>query len=113
MSLENKKCTNTGILRFVQNSELECYRTKEKVSLQDCIKCSWYNGFLKRTHPKFDDHVFCQYRSGEEKAYDEAINNHKCPDCGEELTDHLIKDGRHKGHGRIVCLKCNKTVVMI
>lgn len=113
MSEVGKKYTHTGILRFIQNGELECYRTEESITLQDCMKCCWYNGFRRRTHPRFNDHVFCQYKSDEEIAYEEAIKHHKCPTCGDELTDHLIKNGSHKGHGRIVCLKCKKVIVII
>jgi hypothetical protein len=105
--------TRTGLLRLVENNILRCHQTKEDVGLSDCMKCTFYNGFRKRTHPRFSDHVFCKYQTESEKTYDEAIKNHKCPDCGTELTDYLIKDGAHKGHGRIVCLKCNKAIIMI
>jgi len=113
MSVENKEYTYTGVMRSIDDGMLRCYRTKKDIPLQECMKCAWFNGFRKRTHPKFNDHVFCKYQSDDEKAYMEAIKNHKCPDCGEELTDYLIKDGAHKGHGRIVCNNCQKTVVMI
>ena len=95
MSMENKEYTHTGVIRFIDDGMLRCYRTKKDIPLQECMKCDWFNGFRKRTHPKFNDH------------------NHKCPDCGEELTDYLIKDGAHKGHGRIMCNNCHKTIVMI
>lgn len=36
-----------------------------------------------------------------------------CPECGKPLTNQTIKEGAHKGHGRIFCSRCRKFSVMI
>ena len=37
----------------------------------------------------------------------------KCPDCGTELIDDTIKEGRHQGHGSYICPKCKKVKMQI
>jgi len=36
-----------------------------------------------------------------------------CPDCNAELIDNTIKDGQHKGHGSLICPKCEKVKIWI
>ena len=45
--------------------------------------------------------------------FDKIFKDFICPDCGEKLIDNRIKDGKYKGHGRIICPKCQQFKAII
>ena len=72
----------------------------------------------------FSPNDICKHRDfptlGESEAYlkecqerTHAMLDGLCPDCGTELIDDTIKEGRHVGHGSLVCPKCEAVKVWI
>jgi len=50
---------------------------------------------------------------GKMRERDKKIDAMLCPDCDGLLVEHVRRDGRHKGHGKITCPACRTTVVTI